>query len=114
METSYVNSPTVLTGCATKLSMLKQHEHAYFDALKDYAVHYAKAQAYLADDEWQIAHDYTLIENTMVMDSSLSEPYHGLLGDDGEPAMFAQISDDDIDHCGYMCWLRHWALVTRN
>lgn len=101
METSYVNPSAVLTGCASKLSMLEQHEHAYFDALKDYAIHYAQAQAYLADDEWHIAHDYTLIGN------SLSEPDHGLLGDDGEPAMFAQISDEDIDHCGYMGWLRH-------
>ena len=103
METPPVNSPIVLTGCASKLSMLKQHEHAYFDALKDYAIHCAQAQAYLADAEWQIAHDYdcALIRN------SLREPDHGLLGDDGEPAIAVQISDDDIDHCGYMGWLRH-------
>lgn len=107
METSSVNSPAAFTGCASKLSMLEQHEHAYFDALKDYAIHYAQAQAYLADDEWQTPHDYTSIENYLLMNNSPSEPDHGLLGDDGEPAMFAQISDDDIVHCGYMGWLRH-------
>lgn len=101
METSYVNSPVVLTGCISKLSVIEPREHAYFDALKDYAAHYAQAQAYLVDTATPIAHDYTLI------DSALSEPDHGLLNDDGEPAMAAQISDEDIDSCGYMGWLRH-------
>lgn len=101
MKTTHTNSPAILTGCISKLSVVERREHAYFDALKDYSIHYAKAQAYLADDEWQIAHDYTLIDN------SLSEPDHGLLGDDGEPMMLAHVSDDDIDSCGYMGWLRH-------
>lgn len=101
METPRMNSPAVLTGCISKLSVVKQREHAYFDALRDYSTHYAQAQAYLADDASKIVHDYTLMIN------SLSEPDHGLLGDDGEPAVFTQISDDDIASCGYMGWLRH-------
>lgn len=107
METFAVDSPIVLTGCISKLSVVEQCGHAYFDALKDYAAHYAAAQAYLAADATQIAHDHTLIENDILIDSSLSEPDHGLLGDDGEPAISAQISDEDIDSCGYMGWLRH-------
>lgn len=94
-------SRRALTGCVSKLSIVEPREHAYFDALKDYAFRYAAAQAYLADTQSQIAHDYTSIGDAP------SEPDHGLLDDDGEPAMFAQISDDDIDNCGYMGWLRH-------
>jgi hypothetical protein len=101
IESQKKATSAMLTGCVSKLSVVAQCEPAYFDALKDYAVHYAQAQAYLADDKWQIAHDYSL------MDGSISEPDHGLLGDDGEPVKLARISDDDIDYCGYMGWLRH-------
>ena len=94
-------SPKVLTGCISSVSFIEEHDHSFLDALKEYAVHYAETQSYLADDEWQIVHDYTLIGE------SLNEPDNLLLGDDGEPAMPSQISDDDIDRCGYMGWLRH-------
>lgn len=102
MERVNVNSPSsTLTGCVSPISVLKPHRHAYYDALKDYAVHYAEAQSYLVASDWQTVHDYNLIDN------SPSEPDHGLLGDDGEPVKPAQISDDDIVRCGYLGWLRH-------
>ncbi len=94
-------STVALTGCISKLSVVERHEHAYFDALKDYAVHYAEAQAYLADAESPIVHDYAAIDNCV------SEPDRGLLDDDGELVRFVLISDDDIDNCGYLGWLRH-------
>lgn len=83
------------------MSVVKPPRHAYFHALKDYAVHYAEAQSYLSIDHSQIACDYGSI------DKSPNEPDHGLLGDDGEPVRFTQVSDEDIDKCGYMGWLRH-------
>ena len=100
MKNSNVNSST-LTGCISGVSAVKQPKHAYFDALKDYAVHYADAQAYLAIDHSLIAGDYDSV------DKSPTEPDHGLLGDDGEPVRFSQVSDEDIVKCGYMGWLRH-------
>lgn len=89
-----------LTGCVSKLSALEQHKHAYFDALKDYAEVYAATQAYLADDALLAMHDYALAINA-------DEPDHGLIGDDGEPAAYVQISDEEIDSYGYLGWLRH-------
>jgi hypothetical protein len=90
-----------LTGCVSKLSTLEQHKHAYFDALKDYAKIYAATQAYLADDALIAIHDYA-----PAIDIN-GEPDHGLIGDDGEPAAYVQISDDEIDSYGYLGWLRH-------
>lgn len=101
MERSHVKSLPTLTGCVSGVSVVKPHRQAYFHALKDYSVHYAEAQAYLAVDHSLIACDYGAI------DKSLIEPDHGLLGDDGEPARFCSISDEEIVKCGYMGWLRH-------
>lgn len=90
-----------LTGCVSKLSTLELHQHAYFDALRDYAKLYEATQAYLAGDGSSIAHDYAAT-------SSASREFdHGLLGDDGEAVAFVPISDDEIDNCGYLGWLRH-------
>lgn len=101
MEKPNVNSSSALTGCISGVSVIKPPRHAYFDALKDYAVHYADAQAYLAVDHSLVTHDNSSIDNSPI------EFDHGLLGDDGEPVRFSQISDEDIDKCGYMGWLRH-------
>lgn len=94
-------SPSALTGCISGVSVVRPHRHAYFHALKDYAVHYADAQAYLAVDHSLVACDYGSI------DKASHELDHGLLGDDGEPVRYTQVSDEDIDKCGYMGWLRH-------
>lgn len=101
MEKANVNSSSALTGCISGVSVVKPHRHAYFNALKDYAVHYAEAQAYLAVDHSLVACDYGAIDKSPI------EPDHGLLGDDGEPMRCPPISDEDIDKCGYMGWLRH-------
>lgn len=90
-----------LTGCVSKLSALELHQHAYFDALREYAKVYEATQAYLAGDGSGIAHDYA------AFDGDSSELDHGLLSDNGEAVAFVQISDDEIDICGYMGWLRH-------
>ncbi len=89
-----------LTGCISGVSVVTPQRHAYFHALKDYAEHYADAQAYLAVDHALVACDYAI-------DKAPVEPDHGLLGDDGEPLRFSQVSDEDIVGCGYLGWLRH-------
>ncbi len=94
-------SPNALTGCISNLSVIAEPDREFIDALREYAVNYAETHSYVSDDELRIAHDYTLIGEL------LNEPENPLLGDDGEPAKYAQISDDDIDRCGYMGWLRH-------
>lgn len=107
MKSSQISSPlSALTGCISQLSIIEQHEHAYFDALKDYALHYAQAQDYLAADQPPRA--YSLMQDAAMRDSDfIGDLDHALLDDTGEPLAAAQISDDDIDNCGYMGWLKH-------
>jgi hypothetical protein len=95
------NSTAQLTGCISQVSAPEPQEQSYFDALDDYFIRHQQAQDYLVNEERQTARDY------MSAGDSPREPDHGLLGDDGEPVKFAQISDDDIDNCGYLGWLRH-------
>ena len=94
-------SGMALTGCVSNESMVEQLQHAYFDALKDYAVHYAQAQSYLVEEGAPVVHDYTLTERM------LAEPDHSMLEDEMETEQAPLVSDEDIDACGYLGWLRH-------
>lgn len=91
-----------LTGCVSKLSSVTPLDHAYCEALKSYAEVYASYQSYLAVDDLLAAHDYTLAFEQIAEQNQL-----GLVGDDGEPIAHTDISEDEIDRCGYMAWLLH-------
>jgi hypothetical protein len=90
-----------LTGCISPLSAVVPQAQSYLDALDDYFIRHQQAQDYCADAPRRAVRDYA------VDDELPREPDHGLLADDGEPVRLAQISDDDIDACGYLGWLRH-------
>jgi hypothetical protein len=94
-------APLMFTGCLSDLSSCELHEHAYFEALRDYAEVYAATQAYLGPDDPVSGHDYALDVAETEEHSRL-----GLLGDEGMPKP-DEFSDDEIDRCGYLGWLHH-------
>jgi hypothetical protein len=94
-------APVMLTGCVSNLSSCPPPDHAYFDALKNYAEIYAATQEYLGLDDPVAEHDYTLDVAETEEHSRL-----GLLGDETTPKP-DEFSDDEIAGCGYLGWLHH-------
>lgn len=99
-------APTACNGCVSELSSDSIHgyQHDYAVAMKSYATVYENFQAYLEPANILAAHDYDL--------STKPVPEHQHLGClDQEFIEYAthtdSVSDEDIESCGYLGWLRH-------
>jgi hypothetical protein len=98
-------APKLITGCASAISSCAPIDHGYTDALKNYAEVYEKFQAYLSPLNELPEHDYD-----QVIAMSVPENSHlGCLNDDMVEFVTSvdNISDDDIEGCGYLGWLHH-------
>jgi hypothetical protein len=100
------SAPTACNGCVSELSSdaIHGYEHDYAVAMKSYATVYENFQAYLEPANILAAHDYDL--------STKPVPEHEHLGClDQEFIEYAThtdvVSDEDIESCGYLGWLRH-------
>lgn len=100
-------APTFISsGCISDISSDAIHgpAHDYAAAMKTYGVVYEEYQSYLMPSAQLLAHDYDMATkaipdvshigclNADLLDSTLVE-------DD--------VSDDDIENCGYMAWVHH-------
>jgi hypothetical protein len=99
-------APTLSSGCISDLSSAAIHgyEHDYTAAMKNYATVYEDFQAYLEPANILAMHDYDL--------SLKPVPEHEHLGCLDQEFMECasntdSISDEDIEGCGYLGWLRH-------
>jgi len=92
-------SPTPLCGCWSELSSCRAQDQVYLDALKSYAQVYAAYQDYLTPEPPMERRDYALGVSATEEHVQL-----GLLSETGHAQ---RVSDDDIDDCGYLGWLRH-------
>jgi hypothetical protein len=99
-------APTPSNGCISEVSSdaIHGYEHDYAVAMKNYATIYENFQAYLAPANILAAHDYDL--------STKQVPEHEHLGCLEQefmecPSNTESISDEDIESCGYLGWLRH-------
>lgn len=99
-------APKPFTGCVSALSTCAPPDPAYTDALKNYGEVYEQFQAYLSPLDALSEHDY---DRAIAL--SMPERAHiGCLDGDmielitgGDSA----VSDDEIEHCGYLGWLHH-------
>jgi|KBSSwiStaDraftv2_1062776.scaffolds.fasta_scaffold22614_7 hypothetical protein len=96
----------VVNGCISELSSDAIHgvAHDYASAMKNYAVVYEQYQAYLMPRSELLPHDYELSVKLAVLTNPLGclneELFASTLSED-------DVSDDDIEDCGYMGWLHH-------
>lgn len=94
------------SGCVSELSSdaIHGYPHDYAVAMKDYATIYENFQAYLEPANILASHDYDL--------STRPVEEHEHLGCLDQEFMecatnIESISDEDIESCGYLGWLRH-------
>jgi hypothetical protein len=99
-------APTPCNGCISELSSdsIHGHQHDYAAAMKSYAAVYENFQSYLEPANILAGHDYDL--------STKPVPEHEHLGClDQEFIEYTthtdSVSDEDIESCGYLGWLRH-------
>jgi len=86
-------------GCWSELSSCAVQDQVYLEALKSYAQVYAAYQDYLTPEDPVGRHDYSLGVSATEEHVQL-----GLLSKAAHPAT---VTDDEIDGCGYLGWLRH-------
>lgn len=97
-------APQSFTGCVSEISSGSEDEHFHADAFKRYAQVYQDYQAYLMPTDPLAAHDYELGARGVAAGSGLGCLEGNLVGD---TLQHDDISDDDIERCGYMAWLHH-------
>lgn len=99
-------APTSTNGCISELSSDSIHavERGYASAMKNYAVLYEQFQSYLMPRNELLPHDYEL----NVTLAALANPL-GCLNEELVASTLHEddISDEDIEGCGYMGWLHH-------
>lgn len=99
-------APTSSNGCISEISSaaIRSREHDYTDAMKNYGAVYEAYQAYLMPAEHTPAHDYDIAAKPVSHFNQL-----GCLNADLFDAALQEdaVSDDDIENCGYMAWVRH-------
>jgi len=97
-------APQLFTGCVSDISSDAAPAHFHADAFKRYAQVYAAYQAYLMPTDPLAAHDYELGSRAVALDCRL-----GCLGEDlvNDTVPRDDISDEDIERCGYLGWLHH-------
>ncbi len=97
-------APTSFNGCVSELSLDTGNgcRQDYTAAIKNYAVVYEEYQSYLVPME--LPHDYDLATRPFFNFGQL-----GCLDVDlfASAAHADQVSDDDIESCGYMAWVSH-------
>lgn len=99
-------SVLLASGCVSELSSdaIHGYPHDYAVAMKNYAAIYENFQAYLEPANILATHDYDL--------STRPVEEHEHLGCLDQEFMECatnteSISDEDIERCGYLGWLRH-------
>lgn len=101
-----LGSTAPANGCISELSSdaIHGYEHDYAAAMKTYATVYENFQAYLEPANILATHDYDLSTRPVEEHEHL-----GCLDQEFmECATNAEsISDEDIEGCGYLGWLRH-------
>jgi hypothetical protein len=98
-------APKILTGCVSDISSCAQPDHNYLDALKSYAEVYAAMQDYLAPVDPVTEHNYALnVPETE--EHNLLGMIEMVVGDEDQPHQ-VDFTDEEIDSCGYLGWLRH-------
>lgn len=99
-------SAALASGCLSELSSdaIHGYPHDYAVAMKNYATIYENFQAYLEPANILATHDYDLSTRPVEEHEHL-----GCLDQEFmECAVNADsISDEDIERCGYLGWLRH-------
>lgn len=93
-------------GCISEISSDAIHgsEHDYNAAMKSYAVEYEKYQSYLMPAAQLLTHDYDMAAKPVPDFSHLGCLNADLLD---TTVLEDDISDDDIENCGYMAWVHH-------
>lgn len=101
-----LGSVTLVSGCVSELSSdaIHGYPHEYAVAMKNYAAIYEGFQAYLEPENVLADHDYDL--------STRPVEEHEHLGCLDQEFMewtadIDSVSDEDIELCGYLGWLRH-------
>lgn len=93
------------TGCVSAISTCDPVDHDYTDALRNYGEVYEEHQSYLSPLDELSEHDY---DQAIAM--SMPENSHfGCLNDDMVEyvAVVDNITDDEIESCGYFGWLKN-------
>lgn len=98
-------APKSLTGCVSALSSCAAVDRAYTDALKNYGEIYEQFQAYLSPRDTLTAHNYDQAISMITPENS----HFGCLNDDMVEliAINDNITEDEIESCGYLGWLHH-------
>lgn len=96
-------APKAFTGCVSEISSCQRLDHSYADALKQYGAVYEAAQAYLTPGE-VVVHDYAgCAQGEQDAQGAQVAAQLELLQQDASPS----VSDDEVERCGYLGWLRH-------
>ncbi len=101
-----VCAPSSANGCISELSSDAIHgsAHDYNAAMKNYGVVYENYQSYLLPSEQLVAHDYDLAAKPVPDFSHIGCLNAELLD---STVQHDDVSDDDIENCGYMAWVHH-------
>lgn len=98
-------APKPLTGCISSISAYAPVDHAYTDALKNYAEVYEAFQSYLSPLDALPEHDYDQAIAMSMLEVQRPESEDDMLG--FVVPKDIPVSEEEIEHCGYMAWLRH-------
>ncbi len=98
-------TPKSLTGCISSISAYAPVDHAYTDALKNYAEVYEAFQSYLSPLDALPEHDYDQAIAMSMLEVQRPESEDDMLG--FVVPKDIPVSEEEIEHCGYMAWLRH-------
>ena len=99
-------APTSHSGCVSEISSdtIRGRKHDYTAAMKNYGVVYEEYQSYLMPMEQTLPHDYDAAARPVPAFGHL-----GCLNADlfDSTVQADEVSDDDIESCGYIAWVRH-------
>lgn len=98
-------APTSVNGCISDISsdVIRDGKRDYA-AMKNYGAVYEEYQSYLMPAEQALAHDYDMAANPIPDFSHLGCLDAALLD---STVQADDVSDDDIENCGYMAWVHH-------
>ncbi len=99
-------APKAFTGCVSDISACRQIDidGDYAVALKAYSAVYEAAQAYLQPGEHAVEHDYGLCAEGE-QDGHGAHVAAQLQATERERVV--NVSDEEVERCGYLGWLRH-------
>lgn len=85
------------SGCLSEISVPLLLDEEYFEALKNFADIYSDYQAYL----------FQAVPHTIECVADVGVDDYGLHDSTEVDHATASVSDDEIEGCGYLGWLRH-------